>query len=150
MARLNIHKLMYVSRCNLQPGVSSLQVLRSIVTSSTRNNVRVAVTGFLMMHEGHFIQILEGPLDPVRKTFRRIEPDLRHADVAILDELDGSLRDFPEWSMAGALKTVDHEEIFLSHGVGRGQNPRNLKAAQVLALAKDLHGFTAARRELVS
>ncbi|ODT17379.1 MAG: hypothetical protein ABS35_25945 [Kaistia sp. SCN 65-12] len=103
-----------------------------------------------MMHEGHFIQILEGPLDPVRKTFRRIEPDPRHADVFILDEWDGALRDFPEWSMAGALKTVDHEEIFLSHGVGRWQSPRNLKATQVLALAKDLHGFTAARRALVS
>ena len=102
-----------------------------------------------MLHEGHFLQILEGPADAVRQTFRRIESDQRHADIFILEETDIEARDFPEWSMAAAWKTVDHEEIFLSHGVGRWQNPRNLKASQILALAKDIHRFTAARRALV-
>ena len=80
----------------------------AIAEASTRNNVSLDVTGFLVCLPGFFFQLLEGPDRAVDELFERIRADDRHGDVVCLNtEEDVVGLNFPKWSM----KTFD-----LTHG----------------------------------
>ena len=57
-----------------------------VVRKTLAHNRALGVTGALMFSETSFFQVLEGPQDAVRDTFRRIEHDWRHTHVTKLDE----------------------------------------------------------------
>jgi len=68
------------------------------------NNDRENVTGILVYHDDAFLQVLEGDETSVRKIFKRIEKDPRHAGLATLrsQKSFGERRIFGEWSMGFA------------------------------------------------
>lgn len=71
-----------------------------IESASIQNNAGSDITGLLVFTGGYFFQVLEGPRDPVDRTFQRIRRDPRHSDVTVLTaEEPISERQFPEWSM---------------------------------------------------
>ena len=45
--------------------------------------------------------------------------------------------------MAGALRTIEQDEIFMGYGIGKTIDPSRLKADTVVALAQDLMHFHA-------
>ena len=54
----------------------------------------------LIYDRGIFLQMLEGDIAPLFKTFERIERDPRHKDVLVLlREPNASARVFGQWSM---------------------------------------------------
>lgn len=53
---------------------------------------------------------------------------------------------FPDWTMAGALRSLDQDEIFMRYGIGKTIVPSRLKADTVVALAQDLMNFHADSR----
>jgi hypothetical protein len=61
-----------------------------------------AITGLLLHHGVHFMQLLEGDRDQVRALYRRILSDARHRDVVMEHEGPSSQRLFPEWTMGYA------------------------------------------------
>ncbi|AMJ63714.1 hypothetical protein AXW83_15185 [Bosea sp. PAMC 26642] len=123
--------------------MSPLDALRSIVTVSQANNKNDGITGYLIFDRTCFLQILEGEKAQVYSTFRRIEADPRHRDVVVMGAREVPARLFPNWTMAGAVRTLDQDEIFMRYGIGKTIVPSRLKADTVVALAQDLLEFHA-------
>lgn len=143
-----IHQLIYYSR-NTVPGGdrAMLTNLRDIVSASQRNNSRDGVTGFLIFDKTWFIQILEGNLAQVSETYNRIARDPRHMNATVTDARNVSARSFPNWTMGGAMRTPEVEEVYLQHGIGSTIDPIRLKGGQIIALALDLQAFDQAKRQ---
>ena len=97
----DIYRLVDYTR-NLLTGTEDEQaaVVAQILETSQRNNGKVGVTGALLYNSGGFAQVLEGPRTAVEATFERIQRDLRHSDVSVLQCEAVEDRGFPNWSMA--------------------------------------------------
>ena len=97
------YMILYCSRNRIESSPEQqLEEVRSILASSRKNNVACGVTGALLFNTAMFAQVLEGPLAAVEQTFERIQRDLRHDQVVVLESGMIAARDFPEWSMAFA------------------------------------------------
>ncbi|MBX9930182.1 MAG: BLUF domain-containing protein [Methylobacterium sp.] len=143
-----IHQLVYYSR-NTVPGGdrAMLTNLREIVSVSQRNNSRDGVTGFLIFDKTWFIQVLEGERSQVTETYARIGRDTRHSSATIMNVRDVPNRLFPNWTMGGAMRTPEVQEVYLQHGIGGAIDPARLKSEQILRLALDLQAFEQAKRQ---
>ncbi|AWN46950.1 blue light sensor protein [Methylobacterium terrae] len=143
-----IHQLVYYSR-NTVPGGdrAMLTNMREILTVSQRNNSRDGVTGFLIFDKTWFVQILEGERVRVTGTYDRIARDPRHIGAAVIDVRDVPARLFPNWTMGGAMRTPEVQEVYLQHGFGGPLDPVRLKSGQIVDLALDLQAFEASRRQ---
>jgi hypothetical protein len=80
----------------------SLLNMATILGESQRNNDRDGLTGALAAHDGRFIQVIEGPASSLDRLLRRLEPDPRHRDIAILDRRSITERRFKDWTMASS------------------------------------------------
>lgn len=143
-----IHQLVYFSR-NTVPGDdrAMLTNLREILSVAQRNNVRDGITGFLIFDKTWFFQILEGERLKVTETYTRIARDTRHSGASIMNARDVADRSFPDWSMGGAMRSVEVQEIYLQHGIGSSMDPSKLNSTKVLQLALDLQAFDTAKRQ---
>ncbi|MCF4125597.1 BLUF domain-containing protein [Methylobacterium sp. SyP6R] len=143
-----IHQLVYYSR-NTVPGGdrAMLTNMREILSISQRNNSRDGITGFLIFDKTWFVQILEGERAKVTVTYDRIARDPRHAAATIINVRDVSGRLFPNWTMGGAMRTPEVQEVYLQHGFGGPLDPVQLKSDQIVGLALDLQAFEASRRQ---
>jgi hypothetical protein len=78
--------------------------LKKLLLRSRFRNGSDGITGLLLLHEGTFLQALEGDEVAVRTTFARIAQDPRHGEVSLLSS--GSVterhRIFGQWSMGFA------------------------------------------------
>ncbi|CAO3438826.1 BLUF domain-containing protein [Azospirillum doebereinerae] len=74
--------------------------LSDLCFQSAAKNLRLGITGFLVEHEGTFLQVLEGKPPDVDRLFDRIVTDARHQNVSILShEISQDQRIFGFWSM---------------------------------------------------
>ncbi|AWB06638.1 hypothetical protein A6A40_16345 (plasmid) [Azospirillum humicireducens] len=73
--------------------------LADICVRSSSNNRRLGVTGFLIEHEGTFLQVLEGEADAVGTLFDSISRDTRHRNLAVLGRWERQERSFGFWAM---------------------------------------------------
>lgn len=73
--------------------------LADICVRSSANNRRLGVTGFLVEHEGTFLQVLEGEAEAVNGLFERIAKDERHRNLAVLGRWEQRGRSFGFWAM---------------------------------------------------
>ena len=121
--------------------------LREILSAAQRNNVRDGITGFLIFDKTWFFQILEGERFKVTETYTRIARDTRHSGASIMNAGDVTERSFPDWSMGGAMRSVEVQEIYLQHGIGSNMDPSKLNSTKVLQLALDLQAFDTAKRQ---
>ena len=148
---MSIYQLVYYSRNTIsQTSMTALNALRSIIKVSQANNARDAITGYLIMDNKCFLQILEGDKLAIFKTFRRIEADPRPTDVVVVGSRDVSMRSFENWTMAGALRTTDQDEIFIKYGIGREIVPARLNAKIIVALAQELQASYVSMRHAAS
>jgi hypothetical protein len=53
---------------------------------------------------------------------------------------------FPNWTMGGAIRSPEAQEVYLAHGIGGPLEPARMKSAQVVQLALDLQAFEEAKR----
>jgi hypothetical protein len=74
-------------------------VLEPIHASALRHNKGNSITGMLLFHRGHFLQVLEGEPSDVITTYQRICHDTRHREVRLLVEQSTEDRHFPNWLM---------------------------------------------------
>lgn len=142
-----IHQLVYYSRNTLPgDGRAMLTNMREILSASQRNNSRDGITGFLIFDKTWFVQILEGERAQVTEAYNRIARDTRHSGTAIINVCDVPARLFPNWTMGGAMRTPEVQEVYLQHGFGGALEPARLKSDQIIRLALDLQEFEATRR----
>lgn len=144
---MDLVQLVYVSR-NTVPGDdrSLLGHLREILKVSQANNSRDGITGYLIFDKTWFVQILEGERAMVQATYDRIAKDARHERVSKLEVRPIKMRDFGQWSMGGAMRNLDQQEVFLRHGISGAMDPSRMTAQAVVALARDLEALEASRR----
>ena len=98
-----VHRLIYVSRFSPYfPSEREEQdlVLNAILRVSLRRNEAVGVTGLLLVHRIHFMQVLEGAGEAVAETYERIVKDERHTDINLLGVRRADRRQFPDWAMS--------------------------------------------------
>jgi len=106
-AASQLNSIIYKSRCS---GVADLDLVNSILASSTKNNAENDVTGILIATKTHFLQVLEGEFEALNKTFERISRDDRHKDVQLISFAEIMERRFSEWAMHGVgLFDLNHE-----------------------------------------
>jgi hypothetical protein len=111
-----------------------LDEIRGILATSRANNAARDITGALLFNAGCFAQVLEGPLKHVEYTFEKIQRDMRHDDVTILEAGHVARREFPEWSMAFAGAPRDEMTTFSEFSVEHAfKNPT--------AAAEEIHNL---------
>jgi hypothetical protein len=97
----DLYRLVYTSTNHLTGSDNDrAAAVAEILMTSQRNNSKVGVTGALLFNSGCFAQVLEGPRKAVETTFERIQRDLRHSDVSVLQYEPVEARGFSNWSMA--------------------------------------------------
>jgi hypothetical protein len=93
-----LNLLIYKSRCK---GQANWDFVESILVSSSRNNPAHDITGVLVVSETHFLQVLEGPFEPLNATFERIARDTRHEETQLISFTQIRERKFADWAMHG-------------------------------------------------
>lgn len=89
--------------------------LLELLQQAREANSADSITGLLLYHDGHFVQVLEGPETRVRELYERILRDPRHHDIAIVFEQAIDRREFADWSMG--FKALDGSEWLEFPGV---------------------------------
>ncbi len=114
------------------------QAIQEILASSRANNAKLGITGALLFNSGYFAQVLEGQLNHVEETFERIQRDMRHGDVAVLESVYVPFRDFPEWSMAFASNGVEDALEATNFSLPRTLENPSRAAAEINTLLRTL------------
>lgn len=97
----NLYQLSYISKNVMDGDKQALQLqIDSILTSSSKNNLKSDITGALLYSGGYFCQVIEGEEDKIEDIFEKIQLDSRHAKVTVLYFERVNERSFSEWSMA--------------------------------------------------
>lgn len=89
-------RLVYVSAA--APGLARSDLI-DIGEAARRNNAMQRLTGMLLLVEGEFFQVIEGPTDKVEAMFDRISNDARNEWVTPLLRERPFRRVFRAWSM---------------------------------------------------
>lgn len=131
-------RLIYASRWNVPEGHVLDEEVRKIVIASMNNNREVNVTGLLLVHEGWFVQALEGPAAGVRDTYERVIKDPRHTDVALLDLAPAKARAFRDWNMTERRLTALQGPILAKYGQEETFDPSAMSGEQAFGLLSAL------------
>jgi hypothetical protein len=135
-----LHRLIYCSRQNIAAADMDEEI-GAIIRASIRNNREVAVTGLLLVHDGYFVQALEGPMEAVLGAYGRINADRRHTASKVLQAGPASSREFADWNMCARrmsevddaiLDTLRQREVF---------RPEKLSGPAALRLLKAVRGI---------
>jgi hypothetical protein len=95
-----ITQLVYTSSATFDPASrNGAQHISAILKAARSYNSTVGVSGFLLVGEDWFAQILEGQAAEVTALFRRILFDRRHTNVHIIETRQAGERLFADWAM---------------------------------------------------
>lgn len=72
-----------------------------IAAEAETDNLEGGISGALVAHDGHFIQIVEGRRSALDMLLKRLEDDPRHRDLVLVDRWPIEERRFDGWSLAG-------------------------------------------------
>jgi FAD-dependent sensor of blue light len=96
-----VFRTIYCSRNRIRGSAKEITTeILHILESARANNAALSVTGALLYTSENFAQVLEGPVEAVGKTFEKIQQDLRHSEVIVVESGFTGERHFADWSMA--------------------------------------------------
>lgn len=99
----NLYQLSYISKNLIVGDKEALEAqIKSILSSATKNNLKLGITGALLYSGGYFCQVIEGEEENIEDLFESIQIDDRHAQVTVLNFEKIDERSFSQWSMAFA------------------------------------------------
>ncbi|MBR7800478.1 BLUF domain-containing protein [Undibacterium fentianense] len=117
-------RLIYASRAiNLGPAD-----VKDILSSSRRNNHKLAITGALSLSNGIFLQCLEGERSAVNALYHHILQDKRHNKPEILSLEEITQRQFTTWNMGLIAATTENTELFLKYSSAAEFDPFTMSA----------------------
>jgi hypothetical protein len=135
----DLYRLVYSSRNLLDASEGEMQAeIAQILQASQANNDKVGVTGALMFNAGAFAQVLEGPRRGVEATFERIQRDVRHADVTVLQCGPAESRGFANWSMAFVGQSDRGKAVWNNLASQTGFDLSRIGGDQVFTMLRDL------------
>jgi hypothetical protein len=88
--------------------------LEDLLEHARERNAERGITGALVYVDGIFLQILEGEVATLKRLMARIESDLRHEAVTVLQEGEVPSPRFGDWTMAYVCATPDQVADWLS------------------------------------
>jgi len=97
--RTRVHRLIFASRLQFEDAVTAVRGLESIRDSATRNNTAAELSGLLLIHDGWFLEALEGHPDAVMHAYGRIVTDTRHNTAKLLASGLVEDRMFEAWTV---------------------------------------------------
>lgn len=136
-----LHRLVYCSRQRFAAGIPGAEQVDDIIRASIRNNRDVAIGGLLLIHEGWFLQALEGPEAAVRRAYDRIAGDPRHDRLLVLADGPAATREFAEWNMCARRLSSADDAILDALGQRRTFEPARLNGRSALRLLKAVRGI---------
>ncbi|WP_298967589.1 BLUF domain-containing protein [uncultured Methylobacterium sp.] len=137
--RTSLIHLIYFSRSQLSADAQArMRELGEIARQAQKKNEFAVITSFLIMEQGHFLQILEGERTSVQETFARISADGRHREVQIVEWREIAKREFVT-SFATAVRTPANEALFQKANLTPMLQRGTPKAASIYGLAQALH-----------
>lgn len=91
-----LYRLLYksVAQTDLDAGE-----IETILERSRRRNEADGITGVLLYHNRHIMQVLEGDQEKLDACYARIRRDPRHAQVKTLSYSLAGQQQFPDWFM---------------------------------------------------
>jgi hypothetical protein len=126
-------RLIYASQA--ARGEISGDTVRTILAKSIQNNRLADITGFLVVGDDRFLQVLEGPAPNVDETFARLRRDDRHVNVTLIDRSPAQRRLFRSWNMAH--RQIGPGDIGLLNQAGLHEfTPQMLDADRALTFLK--------------
>lgn len=131
-------RLIYASRWAVPEGRPLDEEVRKIVIASMTNNRLVNVTGLLLVHDGWFVQALEGPAASVRDTYERVARDSRHTDVTLIEVAPAKARAFRDWNMTERRLTALQGPVLARYGQAERFDPPALDGEQAFGLLSSL------------
>lgn len=136
---MSLVRLIYFSECRMERKNSPvLQQLNEILDASERNNAANAITGALIFDAKWFVQLLEGTLDDVWATYKRIEMDPRHDNVRFVEMVTVPSRRFGDWCMGYGERAARHEAVFAPYLYEGRFVPANMSGGMILSMMLDL------------
>ncbi len=87
----------------------TLQDMQRLLVQARAYNARHGVGGMLLLQDGLFMQLLEGPADAVDALYARIASDPRHCEVRLMVRAERTAPLLPGWHMAWGEALLDHE-----------------------------------------
>lgn len=146
---MSLIQLIYYSQNTLEADDrGQLQNLREILSKARAKNAENGVTGYLIFDKAYFLQILEGEEEAVGATYDRIKGDRRHARVTLVEKRAIQLRSFADWTMGAAMRSLDHQAVYLQHGIGGALEPEKLNGSKIRSLATDLRDLERDRKKV--
>lgn len=91
-----MHQMIYVSEA--APDLDSAEIFR-IIEQSARNNPTADITGFLILRDRRFLQLIEGPRMSLDGLLAVLARDPRHHSLRVLSCLPIITRAFGAWRM---------------------------------------------------
>lgn len=91
-----MEQIVYVSTSRNMPDAAMID---DILRASRANNVRDGLTGLLVTGGRRFLQVLEGPRDPLERAYERIRADQRHFALVQLSRRAIDRPSFGDWAM---------------------------------------------------
>jgi hypothetical protein len=139
----SLHRLLYASRQAFAPDMIPEAEIDSLIRASIRNNRAVAVTGLLLVHDGWFLQALEGPAEAVMTTYRRIVDDPRHDQARVIAAGPATAREFADWNMCARRFSEADDAILDTLSQRAAFDPAQLTDRSALRLLKAVRGIQA-------
>jgi hypothetical protein len=135
-----LHRLIYASHQEIPPADIDFEV-SNIIRSAMRRNRELSITGLLLVHEGYFLQALEGPAEAVMTTYGRICADTRHSEPQVIQAGPSPARLFGDWNMCARRMTPADEAILDAIGQKTQFEPRKLSEPSALRLLRTVRGI---------
>lgn len=114
-----MERILYTSRASTD--LPSDEVFK-IIETSARNNPSRDVTGFLIFHQGQFLQLVEGEAQALDELLEVLKRDPRHCDLIVHYREPALERCFPNWRMRRLGSSAEGIEDILrtmsEHGIG--------------------------------
>lgn len=92
-----MHSIIY--RSLAKPNFGKADIYQ-MLSASRSNNEELGITGCLLYHNNHFLQLLEGEQNQVTSLYQKILSDNRHSNIEIINEIKIERPVFIDWSMA--------------------------------------------------
>lgn len=131
---LNLERVLYTSRA--RGNADSLMMQVDILATSQRNNARDDLTGALLIHDGRFLQVLEGAAQDLDRLMTRLAGDPRHDEVVVIERKPIPARGFSGWAMASVRVTPALEETLRATVDGAGAPQQTVERMQDAVLAQ--------------
>lgn len=91
-----MHHIMYMSKATV---AVPEEELKEMLAQWRKYNEKEDITGMLLYSGDHFVQLIEGPAENLKKLFSRINQDNHHTNIIKLADGKITHRLFADWTM---------------------------------------------------